>query len=254
MKSWMTMAAILLACLLPAWARAEFLLDSKSTADQALDALDQRGKGLKDFSAEVSLSEIDELAGDTTTNSGKIWYQAKGAGDSRIRVIFDTRKVGNRVDPNARREYVLDNGILTELDYKHKLRIDRQVLKPGEKMNLIKLGEGPFPLPVGQAKEDVKKLFDVKKIDPAKDDPEGTAHLQLIPKKGTQFARKFKKLDVYVDNKTNFPRRIDTEDKNGLTVRKTELTDVKVNPGVGDKDFELPKLQGWTNKTEMLGD
>ena len=29
------------------------------------------------------------------------------------------------------------------------------MLKPGEKLNLLKLGEGPFPLPIGQKKEDV---------------------------------------------------------------------------------------------------
>jgi hypothetical protein len=47
------------------------------------------------------------------------------------------------------------------------------VLRPGEKVNLLKLGEGPFPLPIGQKRDDVKRQFDVtlakpeKGVDPA---------------------------------------------------------------------------------------
>ena len=37
--------------------------------------------------------------------------------------------------------------------------------RPGEKVNLLKLGEGPFPLPIGQPKEDVHREFIVTKGD-----------------------------------------------------------------------------------------
>lgn len=235
-------------------ARAEFLLDSKSSADQVLDALDARGQNLRDFTADVSMAEQDALTGETTTNSGKVWYQSKGNGDARMRVVFDVRKVGDRVDKNARKEYILDNGVLVELDYKTKLRVDRDVLRPGEKLNLLKLGEGPFPLPVGQPKGEVHKMFDVKRIGAGKDDPADTTHIELVPKPGTRFARKFKKLDVWVENKTNFPRRIVTEDKNGLTIRITDLTNIQVNPGVSDRDFQPPSTEGWTVHTESLGE
>ena len=44
---------------------------------------------------------------------------------------------------------------------------------------VLELGEGPFPLPIGQAKEDVKKMFDVEIIPAAEGDPAGTIRNSL---------------------------------------------------------------------------
>jgi hypothetical protein len=228
-------------------------LDANSTLDQILDALHQRGLGLKDFTADVTLQEIDELSGDTSTWTGKTWYQAKGEGDARMRVQFDSKKVGSRVDKEAKVEYMLDKGWLIDRDYKRKIQVDRQVLKPGQKVNLLKLGEGPFPLPIGQPKEDVLKLFEVKKVDPAQEDPPGTVHLQLIPRRDSQFERRFQSIDVWVDTKTNFPRSIETSDRNGTGRRRTELSNIQINQGIGDQQFTLEKVaEGWTMKSEEM--
>src|SRR6185295_10789202 len=116
----------------------------------------------------------------------------KGEGDSRLRIIFDQKFFGEKQQPNSKVEYMLDKGWLTDRDYKRKIEIQRQVLKPGQKVNLLKLGEGPFPLPIGQPKEEVLKMFEVKKIDANKDDPPDTVHVQLSPREGTRFAKKFK--------------------------------------------------------------
>ena len=97
-------------------------------------------------------------------------------------------------------------------------------------------------MPLGQKKEDVLKLFDVAKIDPANDDPPGTVHVRLIPKDGTQFASKFKTIDVWVDIATAMPRRIQTDDINQTMTRTTDLSDVKINAGVSDKDFAQPPV------------
>src|SRR6185295_13773023 len=96
-------------------------------------------------------------------------------------------------------------------NYKKTTQVTRTVLQPGEKMNLLKLGEGPFPLPIGQKKEDVYRLFDVKQIAPNPKDPPDSIHLQLKPKPGTAFARRFGMIDVWVDRKTHFPAKIRTE-------------------------------------------
>ena len=55
------------------------------------------------------------------------------------------------------------------------------------------------------------KIFEVDKIDPAPDDPPPTVHLQLTPKAGTQFAKQFKTIDIWVDTATAMPRRIQTD-------------------------------------------
>ena len=62
------------------------------------------------------------------------------------------------------------------------------------------------------------------------------------PRPGTQFARKFEAIDVWVDLKSHMPARIDTAQ--GETVRTTVLTNFKVNPDppLRDADFTLPAI------------
>ncbi|MCY2953254.1 MAG: hypothetical protein NTU53_14935 [Planctomycetota bacterium] len=230
-------------------------LSASSPLDQILDALDARGRNLNDFFADVSLSQSDTLGSGVSTLSGKVFYQSKPDADARMRVAFDTRKVGAKIDKDSRLEYLLDKGWLVEQDYKHKVQVDRQVLKPGQKINLLKLGEGPFPLPIGQSRADVLKMFDVKKIELAKDDPADTVHVQLNPKPGTQFERKFKSIDVWVDLKTNFPCRIETLDRNQTEVRTTDLSNIQVNHGLEARQFALDKTPDtWTHRTEEMSE
>jgi len=220
-------------------------LSDKSTVNEVLDALDARGKSIQDFTASVKLSESDNSAGDSSSNSGTIILQRKGPGDARIRVAFSKRQEGNEIKDYDHR-YTLDNGMLVERDYKRKQETRTQVLKPGQKLDLFKLGEGPFPLPLGQKKEDVLKLFDVAKIAPAAGDPPGTVHLQLTPKKGTSFAKQFLTIDIWVDCANAMPRRIQTVDINNTSTRTTDLTNVKINAEVSDKDFvEEPLPPVW---------
>ena len=251
MRGWILAVALLLVC--SSMAFAEFPLDDKSTSDQILDALDARGHGLKDFAGDVALDETDSLSGDVSTLKGKVWFGDKGDGNSRIRVSFTSKTVNGKAAANYHKEYVLDNGWLVDRDYRQKIEVNRQVLKPGQKANLLKLGEGPFPLPIGQPREEVLKMFDVKRISAGKDDPAGTVHIELIPKEKTRFARKFKKLDVYVDVKTNFPRRISTIATGNDEEKATDLGQVNVNVGVKDADFKLEDVgNDWTRKTEPM--
>ena len=116
------------------------------------------------------------------------------------------------------------------------------MLRPGEKIDLLKLGEGPFPLPIGQKKEAVHEQFEVTKEPALKDDPPGTVRVRLIPKPGTQFERKFDAIDVWVDTKTHMPARIETG--SGETVRRTDFANFTVNPNpaLTDADFKLEPI------------
>jgi outer membrane lipoprotein-sorting protein len=129
-------------------------------------------------------------------------------------------------------------------------------MKPGEKINLLKLGEGPFPLPIGQKKEDVKAVFNVEKVAADKDGPANTVHLQLTPKPETSYARRFSTIDVYIDAQTHLPARIGTVDKKKTSGRTTDFKSFKLNPGLKDSDFELPDIsgKGWNTTSEEYQD
>lgn len=230
-------------------------LKPDSSVDQILDALDARGKDFKTFTADVKLAETSTDFGETTTRSGKVAYQDLGNGNARIRVSFDT------IDRNGKQskeklDYLLADGKLIERNYRNNSQDTRQVIRPDQKINLLKLGEGPFPLPIGQPKDEVHKEFDVKKIDPAKDDPPNTVHIQLVPHPDTRFAKEFKTIDAWVDTKTHMPIRIGTRDANETTDRVTDLSNVQINPQLKDSDFDLEKidLSKWNVTEEAYQD
>lgn len=226
-------------------------LSAGSSSDDALDALYDVGKDLKSFTAEVKMSETDNFAQSTATRLGLVWYQAPEAGQARMRITF-TQRIKDGVAQNEMLEYKLENGWLVDRNYTLKKEVRRQVLRPDEKVNLLKLGEGPFPLPIGQKREDVLKQFDVKKLAAEKTDPANTIHLSLIPKPGSQFARKFASIDVWVNMQSNMPQRIETADHNGNDVRTTDLDKVLVNPTLADEHFKLSEInaQDWTRRDE----
>jgi outer membrane lipoprotein-sorting protein len=215
-------------------------LSAASTLDEILDALDARGQNLQSFTADVSLTEGDASLANEQTRRGKVLFQDRN-GQARLRVTFTERDTGKRVF-EEKIEYLLDNGWLTDRTYSKSIQVKREVLRPGEKINLLKLGEGPFPLPIGQKKESVKEQFEVKKIAPTKSDPADTAHVLLTPKPETKLAKKFDTIDVWVDFKTHMPARIDTVQEEN--VRTTELKNFKANPepALKDDDFKLPPI------------
>lgn len=224
-------------------------LAETSSVDDVLDALHVRGQTLREFVAEVTLAEIDEATQLESVRTGRVWYQ-KQKDDDRIRVAFD-QKLEGRFARDEKIEYLLDDGWLVDRDYRRTIEVKRQVLRPGEKVNLLKLGEGPFPLPIGQPKADVHKEFEVTKGPPGKDAPKGSVRVTLKPREGTRLATKFNLIDVWVDPHTNMPVRIEALDVNETTRRQTDLKNIKVNPqpALGDRDFALPRVD--QNKWEL---
>jgi hypothetical protein len=228
-------------------------MPADATVDQVLDAMDARGRNLTDFSARVKLTNSDATTGDSVVNDGTVQFQKKPDGDVRIRVAFDKQQNGDEIE-DVDHSYVLDGGWLIERDAKAKKEIRRQVKKPGEKIDPFKLGEGPFPLPIGQKKGDVKKLFTVTLVPPAKDDPANTTHLLLVPIAGTDYDGKFKTIDLWVDRTSAMPVRIKTIDSTETTVKQTDLSDVKTNSGINDDVFKIgPLPEGWDQLIEPYG-
>src|SRR5213079_1993857 len=124
--------ATLLLLVVPAVAPAA--LSEASSVDDVLDALDSRGQSLKQFTADVTLSENDEATQAESQRSGRVWYQ-KRQGNDRIRVTFDQKAEG-RFNKPEKLEYLLDGGWLVDRDYRRSIEVKRQVLRPGEKINL----------------------------------------------------------------------------------------------------------------------
>ena len=224
-------------------------LTAESSIEQILDALDRRGENLRTLAADVAMSEADAATGDDVTRTGSFALELRPDGSARSRVAFND-KFANGRKTSDRIEYLLDGPNLVDRTYRTKTEVTRQVLRPGERINLLKLGEGPFPLPIGQDRDEVLKMFDVTKVPPdAQGDPRQfqSVLVRLAPRAGSQFADQFKSIDAWVDVSDHMPKRIETVDASGVSVRTTELTNVRVNEALGDATFALEKLsEGWT--------
>lgn len=225
-------------------------LDGGSSVDQILDALDARGQGLTSLTADVRMTESDPDTGDEFARTGAVWLQTPPDGGARFRAMFDKKQSDNLIVED-RVEYLLDGQNLVDRTYRTRTQVTRQVLKPGEKINLLKLGEGPFPLPIGQDKAEVHKLFEVSRIPAREGDPPSSVHISLVPRPDSQFSRNFKSIDAWVDLADSMPKRIETVDPNGVTVRTTELSNVKLNQPLPPSDFALPPIDDqWTQLDE----
>ena len=214
--------------------------------DRILDALDRRGRDLRSLAADVTLTETDAALGENVTRTGSFALEIQPDGSARSRVTFND-KVANNRKTQEKIEYLLDGPNLIDRTYRTRTQVTRQVLRPGEKLNLLKLGEGPFPLPIGQDTEEVHRLFEASKVQPEPEDPPDTVHIRLIPRPDSQFADRFNSIDAWVDLADHMPKRIETVDANQVTVRTTELSNVRVNEELGDRRFALePVGSDWT--------
>jgi len=219
--------------------------------DALLDALHERGATLNDFTADVSLTTTDTSTGeDPVKQVGRVVYQKPQDDNARLRVTFDRKLIGEK-KLEQKIEYLLDGEWLTDRDYRRRIEVRRQVMQPGTKVNLLKLGEGPFPLPIGQSRVNVYDQFNVT-LEP--DSTDAMPHAKLLPKASTSLSRKFKSIDVWIDSTTNMPTRIETVDRNETTTRRTDLTNIKVNTGVGADQFKLVEVKDseWTRSDEKF--
>jgi hypothetical protein len=224
-------------------------LPPDASVDNVLDALDARGKNFSDLTADVRLTEEDPNLGTGKTHVGHLWLLRRSADDATLHVVFD-KTIDGKFSRAEKHEYLLDGGWLVDRDYHAKLETKRQVVPPGQKVNLFKLGEGAFPLPIGQDKADVHRDFEVKLIKLAPGEPKDSIHVELTPQPGTPLARRFSVIDVWVDRATDMPVRIDTLDDKQANENSTVLENVKINApgGLKDADLSLEKIDqaGWT--------
>lgn len=226
-------------------------LAANASVDDVLEALHKRGDHLTDFDADVTQTTYDPASGDATVLSGRVLFHRSAGGETKVRVTFDARKDGDKAPKPYKKEYALAGQWLVERDYARKRETRTQVLRPGEQIDLFKLGSGPFPLPIGQDPAEVKRQFTATRAEGEGDLP----RVKLVPVAGTKLASKFAEIVVGVDPATRFPTSIKTDGASGS--RLTELKNIRVNENskLADGDFDLPAIgDDWDRSEQPLAD
>lgn len=221
-------------------------LDAPATApadddpvESLLDRLEASAADLDSFTANVYYRVYDDFLERIEIRTGELVYKEGPAENQRrFAVLFDRLLVGTVGDAHMRRldrqkHYVFDGQWLAEVDHAQKKFLKHQVVPPGKQLNPLKLGEGPFPIPVGQPKAEVRRRFEVGALEPPTEGPlkkvaekfqvEG---LRLVPKPGTREADDYAHVDLLYDRETLLPVGMELVMLNGnrKSVRLTNPT------------------------------
>jgi len=240
---------------------------TESTNDdirQLLDELEARGRQLRSLQAKVVYTTEQGLLGDSQTRIGEVTYQATAhepRGDAarsaasepaedaadptrdrtiRFHVHFTHLAMGRGLREHDRK-YIFDGTWLAEVHVEQKQFIRNQVVAPGEPYDPLALGEGPFPLPLGQERQRVMAMFEVTRRDTDSDD---VIHLRLDPKTdprtGEPFSE-FDRVDLWYDAGSLLPTKVVTREGKGAdaTVTTVELREVAVDQLDADRAGQL---------------
>jgi hypothetical protein len=224
--------------------------DENQDLDAVLDRLERAGENIHDIRSNLVFETFNTVLEDRIIKTGILLYK-KQKPNAMFLVRFDRIHQGG-VSSESREWHLFDGRWYTEARQTTRQIIRREIVRDNEEINPFELGKGPFPLPFGQKKAELVKLFDIELEPPAAGDPPQTAHLRCEPKVGTEMADKYKTLHLYVSDKLDLPVRIVAEqtDENIVTVIFEEL---QINPAVPGSEFQLPpETKGWDVETEPL--
>jgi outer membrane lipoprotein-sorting protein len=217
-----------------------------------LEGLEQAGEKFKTIQADLDYQVQDRLTGDQEQRTGIVRYaSATEKQPARFRVTFDTLRMGRRGPRVADKvDYAFDGQWLTIAKHKIREMTRYQVAAPGEKVEPLKLGEGPFPLPFGQQADEVLRQFEVTLRETKKGDPENADYLRLIPR-DRRSDQEILYIDMWVDRESHLPVKIasrGTDKKVTTAIFKDVKTDVKFEEGT----FHMAKPAGWQYTVKPL--
>ncbi|TVQ63153.1 MAG: hypothetical protein EA378_02345 [Phycisphaerales bacterium] len=242
-----------------------------ASVDDLLRALESAGGDISNLTARVQYTRTFAIAGDTQTRQGQLFYEKatliSSAGPrpviemKRFAVRFETLILqGGRVEEEIK-DYVFDGEWFVERTPGSRQFIKRQVVPPGEVFDPLKVGEGPFPLPIGQKRDDILAEYEASMVDPAEDLNEslagfvtreaGTYRLRLIPRDPGASARE---VEVWYRTDTLLPRLARTVSAEGdesfvqlVDVRQNEAAEIE--PGIFNIQTPRPG-SGWDVRVE----
>lgn len=137
-------------------------------ADALLGALERADEGMVTLTANIVYDKTFEVQGDPQTHKGKLYFVNKEqsepgmppakSGGRKFAIEFTELWIGDVVRKDQE-VYVFDGQWLVDKNFKQKQFIKKQVVPPGEKFDPLRVGEGPFPIPLGQKRADIQKRY-----------------------------------------------------------------------------------------------
>ena len=212
--------------------------------DQILTDLESAGASVKNLRSQIRYKVVDTLNFDEYVKHGEIIFMDDQP-NPKFHIAFDKREQGGVVNRD-REWWTFDGRWLWEVNEGVGQVMQREVVAPGEKIDLFNIETAPFPIPFGQKKDQILKHFDVTLVAQKSDDPANTDHLRCVPKPGSRLADDYDLLDFYILKDLHLPNRIVATEKLASKLIVSDFPDLSaksINPGVDKKRFE--PLQEW---------
>ena len=225
--------------------------------DKILTRLEERE--VHDLHAKLSWRQqyVTDLEEDAITKNGEIWYQ-KSEPVAKFLIHFTESIAGGRKD-KLDEQHLFDGCWYTELQSRTKTLTRREVRKPDDPTDPYKLGQGVFPLPFGQKKQEVLREFAVQLVPPAASDLPATDHLLFVPRPSTQTGQTYKSLDVWISQEgatAGLPVKVRAAKLKGTgqldSYITTTFSDAQLNPSFSSGLFGIKAPPGYEVTEERL--
>ena len=178
----------------------------------------------------------------------------------KFAIKFETRDIPDAAGQMRResdpQDFIFDGTWLLERRHNDKFFARRRMLAPGAGRDPLKIGEGPFPLPIGQRKADMLERFDVTIVDvmdSAPDNPrlrevlKGCTQLRLLPRVETLGAKDFREIRLWFREPDALPIFAQTINRDDSSA-EVFLVNVKRNEPVAPGSFDTTPpadAEGW---------
>ncbi len=223
--------------------------------EKILDELEERK--IEDIVADLVFTKYNPIFDQKQVYEGTLLFRMDKP-NPRFKIEFD-KYTNDGVVSKQKEWHLFDGTFYVEAREKTRQIIRRQIVRPGEQVEVFKVGQGPFPLPFGQKKEEILRQFAIKLAPPdAKNDPENTDHLVLSPLPSSDLSRRYDLVHFHVDRKSHLPVRVHTVEKEDKKEITASFKDIRLNSGVAASRLNLPKEVsepgGYSVIEERLGD
>lgn len=235
-----------------------------ANADDLLIALERTGADIRTLEGTLRYTRtFGELeGGDAQVREGRLLFvsdppsiPAPEAETAKARRRFEVDFTSTIID-NARhadeQTFIFDGEWFIEKSPEQKQIIKRQVVPKGQSIDPLAIGEGPFPIPIGQKRDRILERFEASLAPPGESFPAGTPpealretwQLRLVPRRGTDEARQYREVRIWYRKDDLLPRMARTTDKDDSST-EIFLTSMKLNAPLPKGAFDTTTPEGW---------
>ena len=231
------------------------------TADDLLSALENADANFRSLQANIrKVKQFGEIeGGGEMIYDGSVVFVSEAPDHARPNVkprrMFQVDFTSTTIDgvrKAEQRTFLFDGQWFVERQPDVKQIHKRQIVPPGQTVDPLAIGEGPFPVPIGQKRERILQRFTAELLPPedfpdaklAGDAVKDTYQLKLTPRPGTDEAQKYRDVRIFYRKSDLLPRFARTFDRDDA-INTVALMNIKLNQPVSAGAFDTSVPPGW---------